>query len=116
MKLFGESIDVEAHIEVLHDISGHADQNGLLTWALAFEKKPQQFFVVHGNDDVCDRFAELLTERPVWRQKHPIPARSLISSRGVWVRETAEFRFRQRVLRRRRPVVSLHGFWQQASA
>ncbi|MFR5733348.1 MAG: MBL fold metallo-hydrolase RNA specificity domain-containing protein [Clostridium sp.] len=46
-------IDVEAHIEVLHDISGHADQNGLLTWALAFWCVPGlSSFAVHGNDDV----------------------------------------------------------------
>ena len=89
VKLFGESIDVEAHIEVLHDISGHADQNGLLTWALAFEKKPQQFFVVHGNDDVCDRFAELLTEKTGVAAKAPYSGAEFDLIKGVWVRETA---------------------------
>ena len=89
VKLFGESIDVEAHIEILHDISGHADQNGLLTWALAFEKKPQQFFVVHGNDDVCDRFAELLTEKTGVPAKAPFSGSEFDLIKGVWVRETA---------------------------
>ena len=89
VKLFGESIDVEAHIEVLHDISGHADQNGLLTWALAFEKKPQQFFVVHGNDDVCDRFAELITEKTGVPAKAPFSGSEFDLIKGVWVRETA---------------------------
>ena len=89
VKLFGESIDVEAHIEVLHDISGHADQNGLLAWALAFEKKPQQFFVVHGNDEVCDRFAELLTEKTGVPAKAPYSGAEFDLIKGIWVRETA---------------------------
>ena len=47
VRLFGETIDVEAHIEVLHDISGHADRDGLIEWACGFQKKPQQYFIVH---------------------------------------------------------------------
>jgi len=38
VKLFGESIDVNAHIETLHDISGHADRDGLLEWVENFKK------------------------------------------------------------------------------
>ena len=48
VRLFGETIDVEARIATLHDISGHADQNGLLEWADALSKKPDQYFIVHG--------------------------------------------------------------------
>lgn len=88
VKLFGESIDVEAHIEQLHDISGHADQNGLLEWAEHFEKKPQQIFVVHGSDDVCDRFAELVTRRTGILAKAPYSGAEYDLIAGQWVKET----------------------------
>lgn len=89
VKLFGESIDVEAHIEQLHDISGHADQNGLLEWAEHFEKKPQQLFVVHGSDDVCDRFAELVTKRTEIPAKAPYSGAEYDLIAGQWVKEPA---------------------------
>lgn len=89
VKLFGESIDVEARIEEMHDISGHADQKGLLEWIGAFEKKPQQVFVVHGNDAVCDRFADLVTEQIGIPAKAPYSGAIYDLKEGCWLRETA---------------------------
>ncbi len=63
VRLFGESIDVEARIEKIEGLSGHADQNGLLEWIGHFRNQPTQVFVVHGDDDVTDRFAALVTEK-----------------------------------------------------
>lgn len=60
VKLFGESIQVRAHIKKLIGMSGHADKNGLLEWIDAFEEKPKKVFVVHGEDSVCMSFAECL--------------------------------------------------------
>lgn len=62
VKLFGENIEVNARIVTLKGISGHADMNGLLNWLNGFTKKPQQVFVVHGEDTVTDRFAETIAE------------------------------------------------------
>lgn len=88
VRLFGETIDVEAQIEVLHDISGHADQNGLLEWAEHFEKKPQKMFVVHGSDDVCDRFAAMVTERTGIPAEAPYSGAEFDLIWGVWIKET----------------------------
>lgn len=63
VKLFGENIEVNAHIVTLKGISGHADMNGLLAWLKGFEKKPDRIMVVHGEDSVTDRFAELASEQ-----------------------------------------------------
>ena len=63
VKLFGETIEVNAKIEVLQGISGHADMNGLLSWLGGFEKAPSHVFVVHGEDEVTDTFAKTVTER-----------------------------------------------------
>ncbi len=60
VKLFGEPITVQAEICQLPGISGHADQQGLLNWAAGFKEKPKKVFVVHGEDTVCDVFAEYL--------------------------------------------------------
>lgn len=62
VNLFGETITVNAHIEVLKGISGHADMNGLLNWLRGFEKQPERVIVVHGEDTVTDHFAELVRE------------------------------------------------------
>lgn len=63
VKLFGENIEVHARIENLAGISGHADQPHLLKWVEAFGDKPRHVFVVHGDDEVCDHFAELVHQK-----------------------------------------------------
>jgi metallo-beta-lactamase family protein len=60
VNLFGEPIEVRCQIKVLAGVSGHADDQGLLHWASHFAPKPKQIFVVHGDDAVCDQFAERL--------------------------------------------------------
>ena len=60
IKLFGEPVDISAEIAQLPGSSGHADKNGLIKWVSSFEKKPEKVFVVHGEDSVCDEFAECL--------------------------------------------------------
>ena len=63
VKLFSETVEVNARIDTLAGKSGHADQNGLLDWVSHFDPKPQHVFVVHGEDDVTDTFAALLKEK-----------------------------------------------------
>ena len=60
VKLFGESIQVAAEICQLPGISGHADRDGLIRWAGGLERPPVKTFVVHGEDEVTDSFAETL--------------------------------------------------------
>ncbi len=62
VKLFGESIEVHAQIKNLAGISGHADQQRLLDWVRAIGDTPKRVFVVHGEDQVCDTFASLITK------------------------------------------------------
>ena len=63
VKIFGEQIDVKAEIALLNGISGHADREGLLSWLDGFKKKPYFVFVNHGDDESCNGFAGLVTER-----------------------------------------------------
>ncbi|MBQ6662208.1 MAG: MBL fold metallo-hydrolase [Firmicutes bacterium] len=61
--LFGEEIQVRAEIHNLEGFSGHADQNGLFAWISHFVKRPQQLFLVHGEQESKEAFAELLHEK-----------------------------------------------------
>ena len=63
VKLFGEEIAVNAHIETLQGTSGHADQAGLLRWLESFKEKTGQVFVNHGDDGSCTAFRDLLEQR-----------------------------------------------------
>jgi metallo-beta-lactamase family protein len=60
VRIFGETIQIRAHIMQLEGMSGHADKNGLIEWISAFEEKPKKVFVVHGEDKVSTAFAECL--------------------------------------------------------
>ena len=63
VKLFGETVEVNAKIETLKGISGHADMNGLLAWIEGFKTPLEQVFVVHGEDTVTDEFAATVEEK-----------------------------------------------------
>ena len=63
VKLFGESIEVQAEICQLTGLSGHADREGLLKWVNSFEPKPKRVFVIHGEDEVENIFTQTLTEQ-----------------------------------------------------
>ena len=61
--LFGEEITVNAEICSLHGTSGHADQAGLLSWIEGYTNKPELIFVNHGDENACEDFKNLLTEK-----------------------------------------------------
>ncbi|MEG2304196.1 MAG: MBL fold metallo-hydrolase [Lachnospiraceae bacterium] len=71
VKLFGENIEVSAHIESLKGISGHADMNGLLEWLSGIKSPVQHVFVVHGEDGVTDEFAETIHRQFGWKAFAP---------------------------------------------
>lgn len=60
--LFGESVQVAAQIRQLYGMSGHADQNGLLTW-IQHVQNVKRVFVVHGETISADTFTALLKEQ-----------------------------------------------------
>ncbi|OUN06174.1 MBL fold hydrolase [Flavonifractor sp. An92] len=63
VKLFGEEIAVQARIVNFHGLSSHADRDGLLRWISAFTSKPKEVFVVHGEKEVTEIYAQTLRER-----------------------------------------------------
>ena len=62
VKLFGEEIAVRARIVNYHGLSAHADRDGLLRWMEAYQPKPQHVFVVHGESQVTEAYAQTLRD------------------------------------------------------
>ncbi len=60
VSLFGEEIQVNARIESIVGISGHADRDMLLGWLGSLDKPPVKVFVNHGDDTVCESFAQTI--------------------------------------------------------
>lgn len=60
LTLFGEEIQVNARIASVIGISGHADRDMLLGWLGSLEKPPVKVFVNHGDDIVCESFAQTI--------------------------------------------------------
>ncbi|MCI8843920.1 MAG: MBL fold metallo-hydrolase [Oscillospiraceae bacterium] len=65
VRLFGETIEVNADIVFFQGLSSHADQTHLLAFAEHFAPAPRHTFVVHGQGEVAEQFAYLLKERKI---------------------------------------------------
>lgn len=63
VKLFGEPVQVQATIENLPGISGHADEPHLMEWIGKYTKAPRKVFIVHGDDKVTEHVAEEVHEK-----------------------------------------------------
>ena len=63
VKLFGEEIAVRAKIVNFPGLSSHADRDGLLKWIHAYTPKPRHVFVVHGDAEVTEIYAQTLRDR-----------------------------------------------------
>lgn len=87
VKLFGEEIQVNAEIQVLPGISGHADNKGLMKWASAFADKPQQVFVCHGDDESCEVFAGRLRDELHYEAMAPYSGTVYDLKEGAFVKE-----------------------------
>ncbi len=88
VKIFGEEIDVGAEIRLLQGISGHADQNGLLSWIHSCKGKPSYVFVNHGDDESCTAFAKILEDQLGLRAAAPYSGSEFDLAAGEWIRLT----------------------------
>ena len=71
VKLFDEDIEVNAEIDVLPGVSGHADKLGLISWLKGFRVPPELIFVNHGDPDEADGFAACLNQELGYRAFAP---------------------------------------------
>ncbi len=65
VKIFGQSVPVNCHVENLSGFSAHADQPGLLKWIAGSKqggKKPEKVFVVQGEETAAKTLANLIRD------------------------------------------------------
>jgi len=60
VRIFGDDFPVNARIEVMTGLSGHADREGLMAWVGNMQNKPDRTFIVHGEEEAATDFAHSL--------------------------------------------------------
>ena len=104
IKLLGEEIAVNAQIDVLPGVSGHADKGGLIAWIKGFEQKPRLVFINHGDPDAADSFAACLKDELGYNAYAPYSGTCYDLLRGEFVRRTEGKAIEKTKARRVSPV------------
>lgn len=63
VRIGGEEIPIRATVDYLRDYSGHADSADILRWLGAFNPKPKQLFLVHGDQPSLNSLKETVEQR-----------------------------------------------------
>ena len=86
VKLFGEQIAVHAKIYNFRGLSSHADRDHLIEWIEKYSPKPQQVFVVHGDERVTEVFADTLRQKgfaahaPLFEEVYDLAANRMLAA------------------------------------
>ena len=86
VKLFNEDIEVNAQIDALPGVSGHADKDGLIAWLRGFGQKPELVFVNHGDPEAADAFVTCLNQELGYRAAAPYSGSCFDLLSGQWER------------------------------
>ncbi len=63
IKIHGHYVPVHAEVVQMHQLSAHADREGLLDWLDGFREPPRTIFVTHGEDAASDALRLAIKER-----------------------------------------------------
>ncbi len=63
VKIFKDTVDVKARIEMIDGFSGHGDMDDLDLFLSGFKKVPQKIFLVHGEDEQLEGFADRIQKK-----------------------------------------------------
>lgn len=66
IKIHGKMIPVRANIEILNNISAHADYEEILYWLSHFKRKPKTVFITHGEHDAAVALKEKIENQFHW--------------------------------------------------
>jgi metallo-beta-lactamase family protein len=66
VKMFGQWIEVNAHVRSLDTLSAHADRDELLDWLSRLPRPPRRVHVVHGEPPAADALRLAIQERFGW--------------------------------------------------
>ncbi|MDD2913673.1 MAG: MBL fold metallo-hydrolase [Candidatus Pacebacteria bacterium] len=63
VRILGKQYSVKANIENIEGFSAHADKSDLFKWIDNFKEKPQKIFIIHGEEEASNEFANFLREK-----------------------------------------------------
>jgi metallo-beta-lactamase family protein len=71
LKIYGQTVKINAEVATLENMSAHADSNELMHWLKAFTKKPSALFITHGELKASNALAKKVGEELKWRAVVP---------------------------------------------
>jgi len=71
VRILGQMHPVKARIAQIQGLSAHADKNELLHWLSSLHNPPRKVFIVHGEQAVTAKFADLVREKTGWETVVP---------------------------------------------
>ena len=77
IKIHGQFVAVNAHIDLIESMSAHADSLEILRWLGGFERPPQQTFIVHGEPPAMEAIAGSIQTKLGWTAKMPQQAETI---------------------------------------
>ena len=72
IRIHGESVTVEAQIEIMSSLSAHADSEETMRWLKGFKRAPRATFVVHGESDAALALHGRIVNELGWNAMIPI--------------------------------------------
>lgn len=71
VKIHGQYIPVRAEVDVIHNLSAHADQGEILTWLSHFKNPPKTTFITHGEPQAAQTLREIIEGSLNWNCRIP---------------------------------------------
>jgi len=71
IKIHGKKIPVRAGIENIFGFSGHADYQEINAWLMGFNRPPEEVFIVHGEGEASEAFAQNIRDQFGWNVTVP---------------------------------------------
>jgi metallo-beta-lactamase family protein len=71
VKIHGAYVPVRAEVELIDNLSAHADCDEILGWLKGFERPPRETFITHGEPLAADSLRHRIEEELGWRCRVP---------------------------------------------
>lgn len=71
IKIHGEYVPVRAKVEIISNLSAHADYLEIIDWLKGFESAPKKTFIIHGEPLAADAMRLHVEEQLHWRTEVP---------------------------------------------
>jgi metallo-beta-lactamase family protein len=78
VKIHGQFVPVNAHIDLIESMSAHADSLEILRWLGGFTRPPTRTFIVHGEPPAMEALSGSIQTKLGWTTKMPQQAESVV--------------------------------------